>query len=107
MCRSRRRGGADLRRLRGLSLHPVDAYCEMLGAQATAQLLPESGLLHAYRRERALSAAPSVHDLRRRRELPLESWRVAYAAAGWSAAIFSYSVNGINAAAAVSASGVV
>ena len=29
-------------------------------------------------------------------ELPLESWRVPYAAAGWSAAIFSYSVGGSN-----------
>src|SRR4051794_11147980 len=31
-------------------------------------------------------------------ELPLESWRVPYAAAGWSTAIFSYSSGDINAA---------
>jgi hypothetical protein len=31
-------------------------------------------------------------------ELSLESWRVPYAAAGWSAVIFSYSLGDINAA---------
>ena len=31
-------------------------------------------------------------------ELPLESWRVSYAASGWTTAIFSYSVGDINAA---------
>jgi hypothetical protein len=31
-------------------------------------------------------------------ELPFESWRVPYAAAGWSTAIFSYSLGDINAA---------
>jgi hypothetical protein len=37
-------------------------------------------------------------DLTGHHELPLESWRVLYAAAGWSTAIFSYSIGGINAA---------
>jgi ABC-2 family transporter protein len=48
---------------------------------------------------RSLTPASSTTGPRGTPELPLESWRVRYAAAGWPTAIFSYSVGGSNDAA--------
>lgn len=43
-------------------------------------------------------SASTVASSRTTSELPLESWRVPYAAAGWSTALFSYLIGDMNAA---------